>query len=144
GETFAKAYMHVGMVGYQGEKMSKSKGNLVLVSKLIEDGEDPMAIRAVLLSHHYRSDWMYTDGLLADARTRLAHWRRAAASTTDPAGAEELLQDIRGNLVDDLDTPAILDDLDEWAESVGEAGGTAEATTLVVDAVDALLGIRLR
>ena len=144
GETFAKAYMHVGMVGYQGEKMSKSKGNLVLVSKLIEDGEDPMAIRAVLLSHHYRSDWMYTDGLLADARTRLAHWRRAAASTTDPAAAEELLQDIRGNLVDDLDTPAILDDLDEWAESVGEAGGTAEATTLVVDAVDALLGIRLR
>ena len=143
GKQFAKAYMHVGMVGYEGEKMSKSKGNLVLVSHLLQQGEDPMAIRAVLLSHHYRSDWMYTEGLLVEARTRLAAWRRAAQSVTDPDAAEELLQDIRGNLVDDLDTPTILDDLDDWAESVG-AGGTREATQMVVDAVDALLGIDLR
>ena len=143
GKQFAKAYMHVGMVGYEGEKMSKSKGNLVLVSRLLQQGEDPMAIRAVLLSHHYRSDWMYTDALLAEARTRLAAWRRAAQSETDSDAAEELIQDIRGNLVDDLDTPTILDDLDDWAESVG-TGGTREATQLVVDAVDALLGIDLR
>ena len=57
----ARTYMHTGMVGYQGEKMSKSKGNLVLVSKLREQGVDPMVIRTVLLSNHYRSDWNFTD-----------------------------------------------------------------------------------
>lgn len=143
GEKFAKAYMHVGMVGYEGEKMSKSKGNLVLVSKLVEGGEDPMAIRTLLLSHHYRNDWMYADELLADARERLSAWRRAAASTTLPETAQELLADMRENLRDDLDTPAVLDALDEWADSVGPEG-TEEATQLVVDGVDALLGIALR
>ncbi|RYJ05369.1 MAG: cysteine--1-D-myo-inosityl 2-amino-2-deoxy-alpha-D-glucopyranoside ligase, partial [Actinomycetales bacterium] len=61
GEPFAQAFVHAGMVGYEGEKMSKSKGNLVLVSRLREDGTDPMAIRVALLGHHYRSDWEYTD-----------------------------------------------------------------------------------
>ena len=143
GVNFAKAYMHVGMVGYEGEKMSKSKGNLVLVSKLVEQGEDPMAIRALLLAHHYRSDWMYTDALLAESRERLAEWRAAALAGTTMDAAEEILKDIRQNLGDDLDTPAVLDTLDEWADSVGD-DGTAAGTALVVDAVDALLGIDLR
>ncbi|MET1063100.1 MAG: cysteine--1-D-myo-inosityl 2-amino-2-deoxy-alpha-D-glucopyranoside ligase, partial [Aeromicrobium sp.] len=59
-QPFARSYVHAGMVGYQGEKMSKSKGNLVLVSRLRADGHDPMAIRLALLAHHYRSDWEWT------------------------------------------------------------------------------------
>ena len=55
GHDFAKAYAHGGMVGYQGSKMSKSLGNLVLVSALRTSGVDPRAIRLTLLSHHYRS-----------------------------------------------------------------------------------------
>ena len=71
-EAFAQAYVHAGMVGYEGEKMSKSKGNLVLVSKLRAEGRDPMAIRLALLAHHYRSDWEWFGGEIEQAEARLA------------------------------------------------------------------------
>ena len=64
GGPFARAYVHAGMVGYDGEKMSKSKGNLVFVSALRNSDVDPMAIRLALLRHHYRSDWEWTDAEL--------------------------------------------------------------------------------
>ena len=57
---FAQAYVHTGLVGLDGEKMSKSRGNLVLVSQLREQGRDPMAVRLALLAHHYREDWSWT------------------------------------------------------------------------------------
>ncbi|MEO6606292.1 MAG: cysteine--1-D-myo-inosityl 2-amino-2-deoxy-alpha-D-glucopyranoside ligase, partial [Aeromicrobium sp.] len=77
GEAFANAYVHAGMVGFEGEKMSKSKGNLVLVSKLRAEGRDPMAIRLALLAHHYRSDWEWFESELEAAEQRLATWRAA-------------------------------------------------------------------
>ena len=77
GDVFARHYVHQAMVGYQGEKMSKSKGNLVLVSRLRAQGVDPMAIRLVLLDQHYRTEWEYTPALLEAAVTRLARWREA-------------------------------------------------------------------
>ncbi|MGH3369446.1 MAG: cysteine--1-D-myo-inosityl 2-amino-2-deoxy-alpha-D-glucopyranoside ligase, partial [Nocardioidaceae bacterium] len=61
GTPFARSYMHAGMVAYEGEKMSKSRGNLVFVSRLRHGGTDPMAIRLALLAHHYRCDWEWTD-----------------------------------------------------------------------------------
>ena len=67
GAPFAQAYAHAGMVGYDGEKMSKSRGNLVFVSALRNSDVDPMAIRLALLRHHYRSDWEWTDDQLWDA-----------------------------------------------------------------------------
>ena len=86
GLTFARAYVHAGMVGYQGEKMSKSKGNLVLVSRLRESGTDPMAIRLAILAHHYRSDWEWTDAELSAAEERLATWRTAVGGASRRAG----------------------------------------------------------
>jgi L-cysteine:1D-myo-inositol 2-amino-2-deoxy-alpha-D-glucopyranoside ligase len=77
--AFARVYAHAGMVSYQGEKMSKSLGNLVFVSRLLADGVDPMAIRMSLLAHHYRSDWEWTDAVLGDGQARLARWRSALA-----------------------------------------------------------------
>jgi L-cysteine:1D-myo-inositol 2-amino-2-deoxy-alpha-D-glucopyranoside ligase len=77
--AFARVYAHAGMVSYQGEKMSKSLGNLVFVSRLLAGGVDPMAVRMALLAHHYRSDWEWTDAVLGDARARLARWRSALA-----------------------------------------------------------------
>ena len=65
------------MVGYAGEKMSKSRGNLVFVSHLRNSDVDPMAIRLTLLQQHYRSDWEWTDSLLWEALDMLADWRRA-------------------------------------------------------------------
>jgi L-cysteine:1D-myo-inositol 2-amino-2-deoxy-alpha-D-glucopyranoside ligase len=78
--AFARVYAHSGMVAYQGQKMSKSLGNLVFVSRLRESGVDPMAIRLALHAHHYRSDWEWTDEVLSEAVQRLAKWRSAVAT----------------------------------------------------------------
>ncbi|MFI6503510.1 cysteine--1-D-myo-inosityl 2-amino-2-deoxy-alpha-D-glucopyranoside ligase [Nonomuraea typhae] len=139
---FARFYTHAGMVALDGEKMSKSKGNLVFVSRLRE-GHDPMAIRLVLLAHHYREDWEYTPAQLAAAETRLARWREAAAL---PAGPEagDLLREVRERLAGDLDAPGAVAAVDAWAERALKEGGTdATAPALVRDLTDALLGVRL-
>jgi L-cysteine:1D-myo-inositol 2-amino-2-deoxy-alpha-D-glucopyranoside ligase len=77
--VFARVYAHAGMVSYQGQKMSKSLGNLVFVNRLLADGVDPMAIRMALLAHHYRSDWEWTDATLGEGQARLTRWRAALA-----------------------------------------------------------------
>lgn len=86
--AFARHYLHAGMVGLDGEKMSKSLGNLVFVSSLLADGTDPMAIRLAILAHHYRDDWDWTAAGLAAAEERLARWRaamgRLLASSPEP------------------------------------------------------------
>lgn len=140
---FAQAYVHAGMVGLDGEKMSKSKGNLVFVSQLRQDGVDPAAVRLTLLAHHYRSDWEYTPAKLHQAQERLARWR-AAVSRPDGPPAEEMLAEVRAALADDLDAPAALAAVDRWAERQAAEGGTDEgAPGLVSRTVDALLGVAL-
>ena len=84
--VFARVYAHAGMVGLGGEKMSKSLGNLVFVSRLVADGEDPMAVRLALLAHHYRDDWEWTEPGLTAARTRLTRWRTATDTPAPAAG----------------------------------------------------------
>jgi len=74
---FARAYAHAGMVRLDGEKMSKSLGNLVFVSKLRADGVPPAAIRLAILAHHYRSDWDWTGEVLQTAMARFERWREA-------------------------------------------------------------------
>ena len=144
GTPLARHYAHAGMVGLDGEKMSKSLGNLVLVSSLRASGTDPAAIRAVLLSHHYRTDWFWTADQLAAAEQRLSRWRRALP-LTGRAGAEQMLADVRAALARDLDAPAALAAVDAWAASALEASGSGsgEAAELAGAAVEALLGIRL-
>jgi L-cysteine:1D-myo-inositol 2-amino-2-deoxy-alpha-D-glucopyranoside ligase len=139
----AKAYVHAGMVALDGEKMSKSKGNLVFVSQLRRDGVDPAAIRLALLAHHYRADWEWTDTVLADAVARLGRWR-AAVSRPDGPPAETLVEELRDALADDLDAPAALAAFDRWAALQEERGGTdTGAPGLASRAVDALLGVAL-
>ena len=75
--AFARHYVHAGMVRLDGEKMSKSLGNLVFVSSLLATGTDPMAIRLAILAHHYRGDWDWTAAGLEAAEQRLARWRAA-------------------------------------------------------------------
>ncbi|ARQ71625.1 cysteine--1-D-myo-inosityl 2-amino-2-deoxy-alpha-D-glucopyranoside ligase [Streptomyces marincola] len=140
---FARSYVHAGMVAYQGEKMSKSKGNLVFVSRLRQDGLDPAAIRLALLAHHYRSDWEWTDEVPAAAVRRLAHWR-AAVSRPEGPPADGLVEEIRAALADDLDAPAALAAVDRWADAQHAAGGAEPGAPGVVSrAVDALLGVAL-
>ncbi len=141
--VYAGAYVHQAMVGYDGHKMSKSRGNLVLVSRLRAAGVPPMAIRLLLLDQHHRVDWDYTDALLEAAGRRLDLWQRAAHA---PAGApaEPVLEAVRGALCDDLDSPSALAAVDAWAYATCSAeGGDPAAPGLVRDTVDALLGIAL-
>ncbi|MER7546875.1 cysteine--1-D-myo-inosityl 2-amino-2-deoxy-alpha-D-glucopyranoside ligase [Spirillospora sp. NPDC127506] len=135
----ARAYVHAGMVGLDGEKMSKSRGNLVFVSKLREAGADPMAIRLALLAHHYRADWEWTDRDLDAAAARLARWRAAAARPSGPPAAP-LAAAVRGHLADDLDAPAALAAVDDWAAHDGtDDRAPAQAAAIA----DALLGVAL-
>jgi L-cysteine:1D-myo-inositol 2-amino-2-deoxy-alpha-D-glucopyranoside ligase len=139
---FAKFYTHAGMVALDGEKMSKSKGNLVFVSKL-RGRHDPMAIRLVLLAHHYREDWEYVPDQLAAAEARLATWRSAAGLATAPE-ADRLLAEVRERLADDLDTPGALAAVDAWVgRALSEGGADPAAAPLVRDLTDALLGVAL-
>lgn len=144
GATFAQAYVHQAMVGLDGEKMSKSRGNLVLVSKLRAAGVDPMTIRLALLARHYRTEWEWTDELLEQAQERLRVWRAAAAAASHSYPTElgvHTVERVRAALADDLASPRALLEVDAWAQAVldGES-----ASDLVVQAVDALLGVQLR
>jgi len=157
--VFARVYAHAGMVSYQGQKMSKSLGNLVFVSRLVADGVDPMAIRMALLAHHYRSDWEWTDAVLAQAQGRLARWRAAlahveaaaprAAPAHPSAPAELVLAGVRTRMHDDLDAPGALEVVGRWADAVlAEAPmrltlDDVAGARLVRDTVDALLGVSL-
>lgn len=133
---FARVFMHTGMVALDGQKMSKSLGNLVFVSKLRESGVDPMAIRLAILAHHYRSDWEWFDRDLASAMTRLERWRAAFESK---AGAPDVSARIARALSEDLDTPSALAIIDDWAASPRTNDPASPAA--VAATVDALLGI---
>ncbi|MEV7969917.1 cysteine--1-D-myo-inosityl 2-amino-2-deoxy-alpha-D-glucopyranoside ligase [Sphaerisporangium sp. NPDC088356] len=139
---FAKAYVHAGMVALDGEKMSKSRGNLVFVSRLRAE-HDPMAIRLALLAHHYRADWEWTAGQIGSASERLARWRSAAGL---PAGPDALpvLQQVRERMADDLDTPGALAAVDAWAARAAGGEGTDPGAPALVRAIaDTLLGVAL-
>ena len=147
-EPMAQHYVHTAMVGLDGEKMSKSKGNLVLVSTLRQQGVDPAAIRVAILSNHYRTDWFWTDELLEDSQRRLARWREAAAKP-ETAGAQALLEAVRAALAEDLNAPAALLAVDAWAaRNLGGAAAhgseaSAEDAQLARNTLEALLGVVL-
>ena len=140
---YARHYVHTGMVGLNGHKMSKSLGNLVFVSRLREAGVDPVAIRLALVSHHYRSDWEWTSDGLTEASGRLERWR-AAASLAQAPDFSPTLERMRQVIATDLDAPKAMAAVDRWAEDALTRGGRdASAPALMSDAVDALLGVSL-
>jgi L-cysteine:1D-myo-inositol 2-amino-2-deoxy-alpha-D-glucopyranoside ligase len=136
---FARTYVHAGMVGLDGEKMSKSRGNLVFVSRTLAAGADPRALRLALLADHYRADRMWVGEALETGRARVAAWSAGVARAAGPAG-DELLAAVRAAIADDLDTPAALAALDAWCAAEGSDSAGPE---LVRATVDALLGIDL-
>jgi len=144
---FARTYAHAGMVGYDGEKMSKSRGNLVFVSALRNSEVDPVAIRLALLRHHYRADWEWTDAELWDAVDTLADWRRALALGAG-APAAPVVTSVLEALADDLDAPAALAAVQGWVDATlghGRLADTrdAEAAAAVHQVLDAALGLAL-
>ncbi|MFC7503735.1 cysteine--1-D-myo-inosityl 2-amino-2-deoxy-alpha-D-glucopyranoside ligase [Nocardioides sp. CPCC 206347] len=147
GERFAKAYSHAGMVAYDGQKMSKSLGNLVFVSALRNSDIDPMAIRLALLRHHYRTDWEWTDDQLWTAVDDIADLRRALA-LGDGAPAAPVVQEILAALADDLDAPRATAAVDAWVKATLGTDGLAdnsdtEASMTLLPVLDAALGLSL-
>jgi L-cysteine:1D-myo-inositol 2-amino-2-deoxy-alpha-D-glucopyranoside ligase len=138
GQSFASHYAHTGMVAYQGEKMSKSLGNLVKVSELVSSDIDARAIRLALLGHHYRSDWEWFDDDVFAAIARITHWVDWAATAVVGDAETELLTALRAALADDLDTPQAVAAVERAVRS------GSVPTSVDVAAVDALLGIALR
>ncbi len=143
GQPMARHYMHTGMVGLDGEKMSKSLGNLVLVSNLRKDGVEPVAIRLAILANHYADDWFWEDALLEQAQQRLELYRSAlAAAAGEPDEASlALLEQVRQLLAQNLNSPAALEAVDAWAQGVLEGGGSGGQ--LVKDLLLARLGLAL-
>ena len=172
GRPLAAIYSHTGMVGYAGMKMSKSRGNLVFVSRLVAEGTDPRVIRLALLAEHYRSDWEWTTENLSRAQTRLARWQQWAAPADAELGHDghegredrvsdcrddiEFLAELRRILANDLDTPAALAAIDDYVAKGTASNTTASNTTAsnatvlnatasnaIIIAIDSLLGIKL-
>ncbi|HEY0949413.1 cysteine--1-D-myo-inosityl 2-amino-2-deoxy-alpha-D-glucopyranoside ligase [Nocardioides sp.] len=147
GTPFAQVYSHAGMVGYDGEKMSKSRGNLVFVSALRNSDVDPMAIRLALLRHHFRSDWEWTDEQLWSAVDDLGRWRRAL-SLGAGAPAAPVVAEVLAALADDLDAPLATAAVDRWVDATLGTDGLADTTdpeagVRMLATLDAALGLAL-
>ena len=141
GREFSSLYIHAGMIGLDGEKMSKSKGNLVFVSKLLEDGVDPMIIRWALLTGHYQSDRQWSDDLLKKAESEVG-LMRTALSRTEVADTDQLLKDLISDLSNNLDTPTALNRLVLWAKK-SQKDAAYNQSGQVSRAIDSLLGLAL-
>ena len=126
GEIFVKHWMHVAMVFKDGEKMSKSLGNLVFVDQL-RTLWDPRSIRIAIIEHHYRKEWEWDETLMPRSSARLAQWVASVGGTQSG-----LLDSVRACLDNDLDTPSALALID-----------AAAAEGVDVSASAALLGVEL-
>lgn len=141
GRDFAESYIHAGMIGLDGEKMSKSKGNLIFVSKLIQEGVDPMVIRWALLSGHYQQDREWSTQLLERAKDEVV-LVRAALSRSETADASSLVNNLIKDLSDNLNTPKALSEIVDWSLESNKIA-TSNHSGLVSRAIDSLLGLAL-
>ena len=120
GEPFVKHWMHVAMVFKDGEKMSKSLGNLVFVDQL-RTQFDPRSIRLAVIEHHYRKEWEWDDALMPRNHERLVKWKASVGQASS-----QVLEEVRDCLDNDLDTPGALAAIDAAAASGHDVSEAAE------------------
>lgn len=116
GRDFAKFYIHTGLVGYEGEKMSKSKGNLEFVSRLIKQGVDPVVIRWALIRNHYQSYREWNVGLLQNSVSEVDLIRKALAKS-EVCPVDELIEEIISALSNNLQTQVVTNLIIAWARN---------------------------
>ncbi len=140
GKPFVTHWLHSAMVNYEGEKMSKSLGNLVFVDELLKTA-DPRAVRLALMRHHYRHgfEWYHTD---LEEGTALLHRLLAAAASPTGPDPRPFAQRVRDAIDDDLDTPRALDALDDLASAILSGGDDPAAHTTLCE-LGQLLGVDL-
>jgi L-cysteine:1D-myo-inositol 2-amino-2-deoxy-alpha-D-glucopyranoside ligase len=140
-KEFASHYVHAGMIGLDGEKMSKSLGNLVFVSTLISQGVEPAAIRWALFSSHFMQDRMWSHQALEDA-SRWIVQLRSALSRVDVAPTTPIIDGIIQALAENLDTSMALKLIQSWIVET-ENGGTGGEAGELSRALDTILGLAL-
>ena len=138
GQPFVRHWLHSAMVAYEGEKMSKSLGNLVFVSDLRQVA-DPRAIRLALMHHHYRSGFEWHDTDIQDG-TALLHRLLAAAQCANGPDPAPFAERVLASLDDDLDAPKALEALGELADAI-LSGGTDTGAPAVLIELAALIGV---
>jgi len=141
GKDYARVYMHAGLIGLDGEKMSKSLGNLAFLSELVAGGADPIAVRLALISEHYSVDRMWADDLLVRA-TQFLDRLRLLLSRPEVAPTSHVVQEIINALSDNLNTPLAISKISAWCDATekGAIGGSAGELSR---ALDLLLGIAI-
>lgn len=140
-KPFANHWMHVGMVAYHGEKMSKSLGNLVFVSEL-RDKYDPRAIRLAVHQYHYRHGFEWFDNDIQVGVKLLELLQDAARATAGPA-PDEFTKAFRARIDDDLDTPGAIALLREFARAMTAGDETSGAAPDALRDAALLLGVEL-
>ena len=140
-QRFARTYVHTGMIGLNGEKMSKSLGNLVFVSKLIASGVSPAAIRWALMQHPFADDLMWTDNLLEAASIEIERLQLNLARM-EVAPTDLVIQEVIDALSSNIDTPRALKAITRWMQET-ESGKTGGVAGELGRALDTLLGITL-
>ena len=141
GRKFSESFVHTAMISLDGEKMSKSKGNLVFVSKLLESGIDPMILRWALLRGHYQQDRAWSNELL-EISTKEVELVRSALAQSEVADTDNVINSLIQDISNNLDTPSALDRLTKWA-NLSQNNPTVNQSGLMARAVDSLLGLAL-
>ena len=138
GKTFARAFVHAALIGLDGEKMSKSKGNLVFVSKLIEEGVSPMAIRWALLKRPYCQEYMWMRTETQNAQDEINKLVEKLNSGVIPP-TDNLIKSIYDFIADDLKSAEAISAINNWVLSPGSGGDPDQLMAVI----DGLLGISL-
>jgi cysteinyl-tRNA synthetase len=141
GKVFARWWMHNGMLTFDGRKMSKSLGNVLLLHELLKL-HPAEALRLRLLSGHYRQPLDWSEGAIAQAVSTLDGWYRVLRDLADielPAGDLPVPAGVEAALCDDLNTPQALAELSVLADAARQSGTAAAKAALLGGG--ALLGL---
>ena len=141
GREFSESFVHAAMISLDGEKMSKSKGNLIFVSKLLESGIDPMILRWALLRGHFQQDRAWSNELL-EISTKEVELVRSALAQSEVADTNNVINSLIQDISNNLDTPSALDRLTKWA-NLSQSNPIVNQSGLMARAVDSLLGLAL-
>jgi L-cysteine:1D-myo-inositol 2-amino-2-deoxy-alpha-D-glucopyranoside ligase len=141
GKDFARMYVHTGMIGLDGEKMSKSLGNLVFVSSLMHSGVNPMVIRCALLMQNYAIDRMWSEELLVQSQEFIESLT-LQLSQSECAPTDSVIQTLIEALSNNLDTEEIFLVLRSWIKA-SEEGATGGNPGELSRALDSLLGLAI-
>jgi len=128
-QPFSRYWMHIAMLRYKGEKMSKSLGNLVMVRDLLQSGWSADAIRLCMASNHYRKTWNYEESSLTAASMlseKLTQAATAQSGSGESVDASSASSDFQKAMDNDLDTPGAVSVLNDLADEILETGSSRD------------------